>query len=323
MKARNTLAMVPLALALGHAAIKSPSILPALKPAPAVARKATPPKEFSVPLSSLRDWAKTVVVTMQNVKIEGNSAVHALEDDCEIHFGAHTPDFSGAPDGLVMEPMNACVEDPPSPATSWTAFAKSLKNTTVTAAGVPRIWPEHLVGGSDSNPDHAVELHPLASMVSAGNTFDFSANIFAGDYRGKDGNRPIVTRVNVSVVSSGDSVEISFQGGQIGNFTTMDLEIDRASIASDGDGSFRMNGTAVVDSTRVPVRIVTVKGSPMNHSIANMKRRTGDTQTLDGALVLYSLSPEALVDAADKSNGNSVKVDRPIQLILYGVPESG
>ena len=39
------------------------------------------------------------------------------------------------------------------------------------------------------------------------------------------------------------------------------------------------------------------------------------------ALVLFSLSPEALLEAANKSTGAAVPVDRAIQLILYGSPE--
>ena len=274
-------------------------------------------------LSQRSFFSSYVELTLDNVKVEGNSGVHALEDDCEIHFGAHTPAFQGDPDGLVLEPMNACVEDPPPPAATWSALAKQIKNTIITASGVPRIWPEHLSGGGPSNPDHAVELHPLTAILATGNTFDFAANIFAGEYQGKVNNRGIVTRVNVSVKTNGESVNISFQGGQIGNFTTLDLLIDRASITNDGAGSFRMNGEVVVDdSTTVRVRIVTVKGSPINNSMSTIKRRAGATESMDGALVLYSLSPESLLDAANKSGGNPVTVDRPIQLILYGTPDS-
>ena len=202
------------------------------------------------------------------MKIEGNSAVHPLEDDCEMHFGAHTDAFQGSPNGLVLEPMNACVEDPPDPFTSWSEFAKSIKNKKVKASGVPRIWPEHLEGGSASNPDHAAELHPLTAIVNGTESFDFSANVFAGEYHGKDGNRNIAERVEVSVTTSSGTVDLSFRGGQIGNFTTVELRIDRASITSDGAGSFRMDGDAVMDdATRVPVRIVTVKGSPINDAM--------------------------------------------------------
>jgi hypothetical protein len=39
-------------------------------------------------------------------------------------------------------------------------------------------------------------------------------------------------------------------------------------------------------------------------------------------LVLFSLSPERLLEAASLSNGNAVTVNQPLQLILYGPPET-
>lgn len=294
------------------------------------ARRAPAPKEFSIPLSNLRDWAGTVVVTLNDVQIEGNSNVHRPDADCELHFGAHTPAFRGDPDGLVLEPMNACVQPFPGKTeqknADWTNFAKQIKGTTVIASGVPRIWPEHLSGGGPSNPDHAVELHPLTAIVSAGQTFDFAPNIFAGEYRGGVGEPTalsIAQQTTASVTMSGGSVNVSFSAGRIGNFTLLDLIIDRASIADDGAGSFRMNGEVVVDSsTTVPVRIVTVKGSPINDEIQRIRSGRRATVSMDEALVLFSLSPESLLDAANRSNGDPVVVDRPIQLILYGTPDS-
>ena len=40
------------------------------------------------------------------------------------------------------------------------------------------------------------------------------------------------------------------------------------------------------------------------------------------ALILFSLSPEALFKAAQNSDGTRVEVDKPLQLIIYGVPEA-
>lgn len=330
MNPRNALALVPVALGLLHEnAVRQPAA--AVAPPTATVASAAPkkkkatPKEFSVTLSDLTEWAKTVVVSIDQVKIEGNSGVHSLVDDCEIHFGAHSTEFQGDPDGLVLEPMNACADDAELPEgfDSWTAFAKSIKGKTITAAGVPRIWPEHLEGGSASNPDHAVELHPLTSVTVQSKEFKFAPNIFAGKYRGKDGNRGIASRVTVTVTKSGDDVKIGFLGGTIGNFTTEDLRIQRTSITEDSGGSFQMLGDVVMaDDSKIPVRIVTVKGSQVNDvTIAKLKKKTAAVQTLDDMLVLYSLSPQSLLAAANKSTGNAVTVDRPVQLILYGKPE--
>jgi hypothetical protein len=326
MKSRNALAVAPLALGLIHQGLRPSTTAPPQEtvPAPAaVSTRSKAAKQFSIPVTSLRDWAKSVVVTLDNVTVEGNGPLHKLEDDCEIHFGAHTPSFSGEPDGLVLEPMNACIFEPPEGFASWPAFAKSLKGKPMAASGVPRIWPEHLEGGGPSNPDHAVELHPLTAVATSGGTFDFAPQVSAGEYHGKDGNRSIVGRVAVSLTASGGTAAISFRGGQVGNFTTLDLLINRASITKDDAGSYRMDGEVPLDdSTTVPVRIVTVAGSDVNKSMPGIKKRSGATHTMEGALVLYSLSPEALLDAATKSHGQEVTVDRPIQLILYGTPDT-
>ncbi|HWN10277.1 MAG TPA: hypothetical protein VNO50_13600 [Pyrinomonadaceae bacterium] len=297
---------------------------------PGKATKGAAPKEFSVPISNLTEWANTVVVTMEDVTIEGNSKVHAMSADCEIHYGAHSPNYKGDPDGLVLEPMNACVEPFPGKTVQsnadWIAFSNQIKNTAVTVSGVPRIWPEHLSGGNEpSNPDHAVEMHPLTSVTTTGGqNFDFSANVYAGEYTGGVSNTTalkIAQNTTVSVTRVGNSAEISFKAGTIGNFTVLDLVIDKDSIQSDGAGSFRMNGDVVIDEeTSAPVNIVTAKGSPINDEIEKIKgkRRKNVSMT---TLVLFSLSPKALLDAANASQGAPVAVEKPLQLILYGPPD--
>jgi hypothetical protein len=331
-------AMVPLAISMipAGARLAQPST-PAAQPPAAVlptttsrAARRAPAKEFSVPVANLREWAGAVVTTLEDVTITGSSKVHKPEADCEIHLGAHTPAYRGDPEGIVLEPMNACTEPFPGKSehknADWTNFAKKITGTAVTAVGVPRIWPEHLSGGGGpSNPDHAVELHPLTAVVSDGQTFDFAPNVFAGEYRGgvsEPTALSIVQKTAVSVARNGDSADVSFHGGRIGNFTVLNLVIDRDSIADDGAGSFRMNGEVVVDdSTTVQVRIVTAKGSPINDEMQKIRSGRRRQVSMDGALVLFSLSPEALLAAADRSNGDTVVVDRPLQLILYGVPD--
>ena len=332
----SAVSAIPLAIGLlagvagGTPAVPGGRVSPLAAPTSAGrSRPSAAIKEFSVPMTNLRDWASAVITTVDQVRIEGHSKVHKVADDCEMHFGAHTPAFKGDPDGLVLEPMNACVQAFPGKSEQsdkdWTDFADKVTNATSTlrASGVPRIWPEHLVGGGVSNPDHAVELHPLTTLVSSGKSFDFSENIFAGDYSGGVGEPTalaIVQNTTASVTKNGEAVDISFSGGRIGNFTVLGVVIDRASIESDGAGSFRMNGHVLIDpSTPVPVRIITVKGSAINAGITKLRRGTGTQVELE-ALVLFSLSPESLLAAAEKSNGRAVAVERPIQLILYGTP---
>jgi hypothetical protein len=316
MKPRHALTLLPLALGL-VGGLHAPS---ATAPAPTTAtHPAIAAKQFSVPLDTLQKWASSVVVEVDAFTVEGHSPVHALIDDCEMHLGGHTPNFAGDPDGLVLEPMNACVQPPPKNFSDWPAFGDSLLSQKITAFGVPRIWPEHLNGGSSSNPDHAAELHPLTSLTSAGATFDFAPNIFAGQYKGGVGSATalqILHHTFVSVSLSGNSVGVNFTAGTIGNFTILNLTIDPASIVSDGAGSFRAE--AVVDS--VSVHLVAAKGSTVNTELEKMK--SGGASLSGDTLVLFSLSPQALLTAANKSHGAAVTVSEPLQLILYGVPDS-
>jgi hypothetical protein len=312
--------------------LRGPSAAPPAATATAsTSRRQPAAKEFSIPIDDLRRWASTVVVTMPEVTIDGNSRVHRQDADCELHFGAHAAGFRGEPPGLVLEPMNACVkafpgEDEPRDS-DWINFANRIRNTVVTISGVPRIWPEHLTGGGEpSNPNHAVEFHPLTSVVTNGETFDFSAHVFAGEYEGgvrEQTAESIVRQTTVTVTANGNLADISFFGGRIGNFTTLNLNVDRNSIVSDGVGSFRMNGEVMLeDGTTVPVRMVTVSGSPINDAIGNLRRRRSAMVSLGDTLVLFSLSPEMLVNAVNQSNGNPIAVANPLQLILYGAPDA-
>lgn len=326
--------MLPLAVSMiptANSVIKN-ARQPAAPPAVVAKPRTTAPKEFSIPINSLRQWASSVVVRIPEVKIEGHSKVHKPDADCELHFGANSRNYAGLPPGLVLEPMNVCTA-PFEGATEqkdadWINFAEQINKSVVTVTGVPRIWPEHLTGGGeDSNPNHAVEVHPLLTIIDAnGKLFDFSGNVSAGEYSGgvkEPTAESIVQRTAVTVAANGDLADVNFFGGTIGNFTTLELNVEKATIASDGAGSFRMNGQVVLsDGTTVPVRMVTASGSPINAEIENLKRKRAAMVSMGQVLVLFSLSPQALLDAVTQSNGKQVEVVMPLQLILFGAPEA-
>jgi hypothetical protein len=65
---------------------------------------------------------------------------------------------------------------------------------------------EHLQGGSASNPDHAVEMHPLTAIANGSANTDFTDNIFAGAYGGGVGEATafsILDTATVDVTRSG------------------------------------------------------------------------------------------------------------------------
>src|ERR1700752_211757 len=330
MSAAATLLPLALSMIPGALALRQPTAKVTAEEAQITAKALqTTPKEFTIPVSDLQKWAASVLITLDDVKIEGNSAVHKEDADCEIHFGAHSPSFKGDPDGLVLEPMNACSLPFPGQTeqnnSDYLNFAKRIKGANVKVTGVPRIWPEHLHGGGASNPDHAVELHPLTVVEeSDGTKTDFSANLSAGEFRGGVSSptaQAIVKQTRITVTRNGNNAQIDFFGGRIGNFTVLEVNVDPKSIAADSQGSFRMNGQVVLeDGEMIPVSMVTVKDSPFNDAIAKLRGRK-NIVNLGEVLVLFSLSPQFLLEAANKSNGKAVAIAHPIQIILYGPPD--
>ncbi len=297
-------------------------LIAALSAAAALAQAS---KEFTVPLDDLKTWSEKVLVSM-SFKIRGHSKVHKIESDCEMHFGAEAPSYKGDPDGWVLEPMNLCLEPffgkSKQVNADWERFGDSLTGVTLKGEGVPRIWPEHLKGGNEaSNPNHAMEIHPLTKLTRGSKEFDFTAFISAPeDFKGGVSlptAQAILEDTEVTVTEDNGKVKIEFDSGRIGNFTTLLVQV--AGPVESAEGGHRANGKVTFGSDSTDVRLVTVKGTKIDETIARLKpRRRGVTRL--SSLVLFSLSPEALFEAAKRSGGRPVKVENPIQLILYGEP---
>jgi hypothetical protein len=281
-------------------------------------------KEFSIPMSDLKTWADKPI-SIIHVKIGGHSAVHAAKSDCEMHFGGHVSAYQGDPDGWVLEPMNACDEPLPGTTTytktAWLRFGDSVTGKTVDATGIVRIWPEHLTSSGASNPAHALELHPLLAVSTSGRTYDFSKLVYAPeDFSGglSTGTASrILTHTTVSVTQTSDMANINFVAGTIGNFTTLSVRANLQSAAAI-DGSYRMDGAVILDSGQdVAVTLLTCKGTAINDTIAKLIQKGKASAQFD-LLVLFSLDPVALYNAATSSHGDPVEVRQPIQLIVYG-----
>lgn len=69
-----------------------------------------------------------------------------------------------------------------------------------------------------------------------------------------------------------------------------------------------------------PVTVATVAGTEIDKEIAALKQRKRRYTRIEG-LVLFSLNPAKLYEAAQKGNGQRVPVKEPVQLILYGKSE--
>lgn len=277
-------------------------------------------RKFTVPYDALEGWSGRLVAALP-VKISGHSAVHSIQNDCEMHLGAGSPDYQGSPDGLVLEPANVCLERPSGNFTDWASFAESIQGKTVTAEGVVRIWPEHLTGGSPANPNHAIELHPLTRLSFAREIYDFSPFIYAPDGFTGSLREPLATAMlrsaSVSVRRVDRVVQVSFSAGAIGNFATLDLQIDPATQISIAGGHW-WQAEVQLDASPTKVQVATVEGTRID---TNLLKAPGHTKLIGRGLVLFSLSPRSLFAAAQQSQGRDVPVNEPFMLILYGGPE--
>jgi hypothetical protein len=288
-------------------------------------------KTFSIPFQDLKDWSDKIIVSLSNAKILGHSKVHDAQSDCEMHFGVSWEGYIGDPAGIVAEPMNLCEQPCFNKSsynkTDWITFANNLIGKNVILEGVPRIWPEHLVVGADnaSNPPHAIEIHPLTKLSIGSKDYNFSNFIYVPEgFRGglhSSAVQSIFEKIEVEVIKNKDKVDVEFSAGTIGNFTTLSIEFNKDKIAQ-LNGGHSIEGKAILENGKdYSVTFITVQGSPIDDQIA--KWMTGNkTKFSFDALVLFSLSPKALYEAAMQSNSDKKTVSNPIQLIIYGEAES-
>ncbi len=163
-----------------------------------------------------------------------------------------------------------------------------------------------------------------SKVMNWGDKFDFSSFVYAPE--GLTGIKPktargILTHTDVRIREQDGIVQVIFESGTIGNFALVDITIDRESI-TEVDGSHFMDGVAVAESEQpTDVRLITVRGSDINDTIAKIKKGNRKHVSME-ALVLFSLNPQTLFAAAQKSKGQEIKVETPIQLIVYGAPTS-
>lgn len=296
--------------------------------------------QFTIPVDFLRECSRKVTIKLNDVTIKGNSRVHTLQSDCEMHFAAFSPEYAGEPDGLVLEPMNLCVEDffgkedeeltQKENFDLWFVFGKDLKNKKVTAEGVPRIWPEHLKGQETvTNPYHAFELHPLTKIVKGSEFFDFTKFIYAPKnskgnfYEGiKESTAETTFRTTSILVSKKqDAVTVEFiTDAKIGNFRILNLSIDKSSIKKVSGGHTMTGQVLFTSGKRYKTELISVSNTAFDQSVT---KQSNKGRWKVEALVLFSLSPSKILEAAEKDDATPnddtpVKVKNPIQLIIYG-----
>src|SRR5205807_761634 len=103
----------------------------------------------------------------------------------------------------------------------------------------------------------------------------------------------LLQELEVSVTTSAGEVEVEFDAGRIGNFSTLDIRIDRDSI-TDKKGGHRITGQVILGkNAKVPVTIVTVAGTEIDKDVVALRSRKQRLWRIQG-LALFSLDPAAL-----------------------------
>jgi len=79
-----------------------------------------------------------------------------------------------------------------------------------------------------------------------------------------------------------------------------------------------IGGVVILDSGQeVSVKLLVPQGTSIRDAISKLIQK-GKTSAQFDFLVLFSLDPVALHDAATQSTGEPVEVKEPLQLIIYG-----
>jgi hypothetical protein len=283
---------------------------------------------FSIPYRDLAKWSKQIIIGMPHFHLDTCSQIHRVSEDCEIHLVGTSDDFSGVPDTLVLEPMNSCskvlFDTSKYHAPDWNTIFQELERNYVSVEGVPRIWPEHLANsGKPTSPCHAFELHPLTRLQKGGDIPIEFADLISYPGHIETSNSVLIPsilgRTTVDVAARGDQVLILFHGNIL-NFAELTLRFRTEDIVSDPDSKgHRIEGEVLSDSA-YQIHMISVAGSSIDSMLDRLGHDSSQTVTLS-ALVLFSLWPKALLDAADKStndDGEWISAQHPLQLILYG-----
>lgn len=180
-------------------------------------------------------------------KLGDHSAVHKLQDDCEMHAAATPQNLTaGSPNDFVVEPPNVCKNAPSvvgANGSDWGAIFDSFNGQTCQITGFPRIFTEHASGSSGaSNPNHVLEIHPVTGLTCNGQHLSFGSLIKV--YPGMRAIAPSTTEACINqrqlfVRFDVDQQQYVFReaGGRCGNFAIIEVQnVLTSTIRSVGGG---------------------------------------------------------------------------------------
>jgi len=343
-------------------AAPSLALLVLLAFAPAVAQPVSPPSDVSFNLKrSFLAGLMTGGTGGQPVgarwsvslRMGAHSAVHGLEDDCEMHVAAKLPNnrVIAHPAGIVVEPPNVCERRVPQIRQTgrirkaWTDwFDDNVEGKSCVATGFPRVFTEHSAGGEDdgSNPDHVVEIHPATALSCGGVTLDFirQIDVFPGMRRITDASTLACLerrRLYVRQRGSGSSVRYEFleegaQGGnaRCGNFAIVDAHVGKEYLRTltNGGDHLALAQAWIGESGPFPLKIYTYQGTPEDDRIAGLLADPDETKNiamrLHGLLTYdYATIAGAVQDAhgawlQPSALRDYKEIRNPLALVVFG-----
>lgn len=287
------------------------------------------------------------------------SNVHTLSNDCELHVAAKMPSNRrlGTPHGIVVEPPNVCNRRVPqisqtgSIATAWrNYFDQNVVNKPCTVVGFPRIFSEHATGGtggggSGSNPDHVIEVHPVTSMTCNGQTIDYTPliRIFPGMRRITDASaRACLENRKLFVRQRGSNDQIRYEfleegakgtNGRCGNFIAVDAHINKDYLrqTTNGGDHIALSQAWIGEDGPFPLKIYTFKGTPVDSLVAQLFNNPDEFAELavrvHGVLTYdYFTIAQAIQDSSFKwlpadQLKDFKEIRRPLSLVVFGTAE--
>jgi hypothetical protein len=290
------------------------------------------------------------------MKMGERSNVHGLSADCELHVAARLPNnrLIAAPRGLVVEPPNVCRRRVPQISQTgaigdaWTAyFDANVKDETCTVTGFPRIFTEHSAGGggSGSNPDHVVEVHPVSELRCGADTINFVPliRIFAGmrKIQANSARTCLEDRtLEVRQRGSGDQIRYEFaeagakgSGGSCGNFAVLDAHIGKDYLRemTNGGDYAALAQAWIGDSGPFPLKVYAYKGTAVGDSIAALLANPDDLAELrlsvHGLFTYdyFTIAQTIQDDARQWLPADSLKVwkpvPKPLAFVIYGLAQ--
>jgi len=314
---------------------------------PALAAGAPHKTHFELTEAFLKDWAHNPVRDM-NVTLDCAGPIHDPPNDCEVHIGAALDDPSISDfQNIVLEPPNVCAEH----GKNWRTAINAFQGKDCVGHGFVRVWPEHLTSGSGcSNPNHFMEVHPLQTLTSGGQTvLDFTDKLRVVPSLGYKSVTIVrqMMKLHLWVCAGCDSAPIdsginplafdycfgdACTQQQASNFARFKVRVLRNTIRPETGKT--LDGFATAIARVLPVgtnsqasgsqydllKLYAIQGSEFYDTLIAMRDASGSVKTLDliGIFTVDPFSILKVIEKPDFAHDKWVEVPFPTALVAFG-----